>query len=275
MRVVERLKMKKVLAILLAICLIIPLGYMAYAKQSEKKDKAIESEVLSFAKEFADETYKTLKPMDYKDIEEKYLKPGNELFNTEMEVRNAVDHSIVRDFKNNGLEITLFKHEFNNVELKEKYKNLYRVLLDFDEIWETSGNRADSTDPEKSSQGMNRSIILTVENDNGKLYVTDLYGLNDGISFRLNKDMEMIKPLEESLKPSEKLSSKTTTYLNGSEPKGISPVKSDDETEEEPEETIYNSLEELRKAQLQNLANIREGLTASAAMSLDEDCETP
>lgn len=267
--------MKKYLAVLLAICLIIPFGYMAYAKQSEEKEKATESGVLSFAKEFADETYKTLKPMDYKDIEEKYLKPGNELFNTEMEVRNAVDHSIVRDFKNNGLEITLFKHEFNNVELKEKYKNLYRVLLNFDEIWETSGNRADSTDSEKSSQGMNRSIILTVENDNGKLYVTDLYGLNDGISFRLNKDMEMIKPLEESLKPSEKLSSKTTTYLNGSEPKGISPVKSDDETEEEPEETIYNSLEELRKAQLQNLANIREGLTAPPAMSLDEDCETP
>ena len=275
MRVVERLKMKKYLAVVLAICLIIPFGYMAYAKQSEEKDKLTESEVLSFAKEFADETYKTLKPMDYKDIEEKYLKPGNELFNIEMEVRNAVDHSIVRDFKDNGLEITLFKHEFNNVELKEKYKNLYRVELDFDEVWENSKSKTDSTDPEKSSQGMNRSIILTVENDNGKLYVTDLYGLNDGISFRLNKDMEMIKPLEESLKPSEKLSSKTTTYLNESEPKGISPVNSDDETEEEPEETIYSSLEELRKAQLQNLANIREGLTAPPAMSLDEDYETP
>ena len=267
--------MKKVLAILLAICLIIPLGYMAYAKQSEEKDKATESEVLSFAKEFADETYQSLRPMDYKDIEEKYLKPGNELFNTEMEVRNAVDHSIVRDFKDNGLEITIFEHEFNNVELKEKYKNLYRVKVDFHEIWDTSEHKFDSDDPERSPQGTRYSIIITVENDNGKLYVTDLYGLNDGISFRLNKEMGMIKPLEESLKPSEKLSSKTTTYLNGSEPKGISPVKADDETEEEPEETIYNSLEELRKAQLQNLANIREGLTAPPAMSLDEDCETP
>lgn len=275
MRVVERLKMKKCLAVLLALCLIIPFGYMAYAKQNEEKEKATESEVLSFAKEFADETYQSLRPMDYKDIEEKYLKPDNELFNTEMEVRNAVDHSIVRDFKNNGLEITIFEHEFNNVELKEKYKNLYRVQVDFDEIWDTSEHKFDSDDPERSPQGTKYSIIITVENDNGKLYVTDLYGLNDGISFRLNKDMEMIKPLKESLKPSEKLSSKTTTYLNGSEPKGISPVKSDDETEEEPEETIYNSLEELRKAQLQNLANIREGFTAPPAMSLDEDCETP
>lgn len=267
--------MKKCLAVLLAICLIIPFGYMAYAKQNEEKEKATESEVLSFAKKFADETYQSLRPMDYKDIEEKYLKPVNELFNTEMEVRNAVDHSIVRDFKDNGLEITIFEHEFNNVELKEKYKNLYRVQVDFDEIWDTSEHKFDSDDPERSPQGTKYSIIITVENDNGKLYVTDLYGLNDGISFRLNKEMEMIKPLEESLKSSEKLSSKTTTYLNGSEPKGISPVKSDDETEEEPEETIYNSLEELRKAQLQNLANIREGFTAPPAMSLDEDCETP
>ena len=56
MRVVERLKMKKCLAVLLAICFLFPFGNVVLAEQNQKEAGVSESEVLEFAKEFVDET---------------------------------------------------------------------------------------------------------------------------------------------------------------------------------------------------------------------------
>ena len=269
---VERIKMKKVFAILLTLSLLIPFGNLVLSQENQKELKAKESEVLNFAKDFVDKTYKSLRPMEFQELSEKYLKPGNELFNTEMEVRNAVDHSTVRDFKEDGLEITLFEHEFQKVELKEKLGNIYRVELAFDESWDTSEYNNDSKDPERTPQGMARQVMVTVEDESGRLYITDLFGLNDGISSRLNKDLEEAKPLkEEAFKSFKKASSKTEYYLNALEPNGISPKRSSDETEGEVKEKTYTSIEELKNAQLENLANIREELVAPPAMNLYDD----
>lgn len=267
--------MKKIIVSFLILSFLIPLGHKAYAESLEYNVDVKDREVMEFAKEFIDKTYKSLKPMEFKDLSEKYLKQEESLFNKEMEIRNAVDHSTVRDFKDNGLEITLFKHEFNKVEVKEKIGNLYRVELCFDEIWEASESKYDSKDEERTPQGISRNVIVTVENDNKRLFITDLVGLNDGISLKLNKEALNLKPLiETSTKSKTKFSSKTEYYLNGLEPKGITPVKSEDESERVPKETIYNSERELKKAQIHNLENIKEQLTAPPKMRLEEDNST-
>ena len=264
--------MKKVFVVLIALLILIPLGFNIKSSARQNNVEFTDREVLDFAKDFVDKTYKSLRPMEFQELSEKYLKPGNELFNTEMEVRNAVDHSTVRDFKEDGLEITLFEHEFQKVELKEKLGNIYRVELAFDESWDTSEYNNDSKDPERTPQGMARQVMVTVEDESGRLYITDLFGLNDGISSRLNKDLEEAKPLkEEAFKSFKKASSKTEYYLNALEPNGISPKRSSDETEGEVKEKTYTSIEELKNAQLENLANIREELVAPPAMNLYDD----
>ena len=276
MRVVERLKMKKCLAVLLALCLLFPFGNVVLAEQNQKEAGVSESEVIEFAKEFVDETYQSLRPMEFKEIEEKYLKPDNELFNIEMDIRNAVDHSIIKDFSDNGLEVILFKHEFKNIVLKEQFLNKYRIYINFSEIWELSEHEFGSKDPERTPQGINYEVIVTVENDEGRLYITDLNGINDPVSLKLNKDTREPKPLsDEFLVKLNKGSSKEEYYLNASEPNGISPKKMQDESTGEVAEKIYNTPEELKKAQLQNLANLKEELTAPAAMRLDEDNTKP
>lgn len=169
--------LKKAMAIMLAILLVLPARSMSYADEEN-----LNEEVLNIAEEFLTNYWIPSNEIDYFDLENRFLDPSNNLFNKEIEARVNFSNLRVRVNKENGGNV--IGHELHQSKdmTCEQDGNIYTVKANCEIIY--LFKEEDSSISRISSELTD--VILKFEKTNEGLKLIDLV---DPISCYFNKDV--------------------------------------------------------------------------------------
>ena len=244
-------------------------------------DQTTVEEVETFTQKFLMDGYETLKPIPFKELVSKYLSEKNELFNKEMFIRNHMALTILENFEKQGVYVTDYHQTIHSIST-DVVDQKYYVHVQLEDAWSTTPFKNQSADPEKSSIGDTYDVVVTVEEDGGRLVISDLHAAFDGISARLNKEYVDDVP-ERTRKAEEGLSAvdpQDIPYLNPNQADGITKVDSEALNGGEPSFLkaseplrLPESEAELRQRQDENLNQILKELTKETTIDLNDSDE--
>lgn len=169
--------LKKVMAIMLAILLVLPAMSSSYADEEN-----LNEEVLNIAEEFLTNYWIPSNEIDYFDLENRFLDPSNNLFNKEIEARVNFSNLRVNVNRENGGNVIGHElHQSKNMTC-EQDGNIYTVKANCEIIY--LFKEEDNSISRISSELTD--VILKFEKTNEGLKLIDLI---DPISCYFNKDI--------------------------------------------------------------------------------------
>lgn len=227
--------LKKVMAIMLAILLVLPAMSMSYADKEN-----LDEEVLNIAEEFLTNYWIPSNEIDYSDLENRFLKPSNNLFNKEIEARVNFSNLRVKVNKENGGNVIGHElHQSKDMTCK-KDGSIYTAKANCEIIY--LFKEEDNSISRISSELTD--VILKFEKTNEGLKLIDLV---DPISCYFNKDVG-INGLTEEKEPYS-IDPATNLQNNARSLKSTKPAT----TEEDKELNIQKAEKILEKRALMNL----------------------